>query len=51
MVSNCAVQLAKQAGGYVFATASTKNVAAVRDLGADVVSALRSATSADYGLW
>ena len=37
MVGSCAAQLAKQAGGYVFAAASRKDVAAVRDLGADVV--------------
>ena len=36
VVGSCAVQLAKQAGAYVYATASTRNVGFVRDLGADV---------------
>lgn len=36
-VGSCAVQLAKHAGAGVIATASAKNLARVRDLGADVV--------------
>ena len=36
-IGSCAVQLAKQAGAFVIATASTKNVDRVRGLGADVV--------------
>ena len=37
VIGSCAVQLAKQAGARVIATASTRNVEAVRTFGADVV--------------
>ncbi len=37
VVGRCAVQLAKQAGAYVIATASGKNLSAVKALGADEV--------------
>ena len=37
VIGSCAVQLAKQAGAHVIATASTSNVERVRELGADVV--------------
>jgi NADPH:quinone reductase-like Zn-dependent oxidoreductase len=37
VIGGCAVQLAKQAGAYVYATASAKNLDAVSALGADIV--------------
>ncbi|MBV9350960.1 MAG: NADP-dependent oxidoreductase [Mycobacterium sp.] len=47
-VGSCAVQLAKQAGAHVIATASAKNVERVRCLGADVVVDYRTQRFEDF---
>jgi NADPH:quinone reductase-like Zn-dependent oxidoreductase len=48
VIGSCAVQLAKQAGAHVIATASTKNVDRVRELGADVVVDYRTQRFEDF---
>jgi NADPH:quinone reductase-like Zn-dependent oxidoreductase len=48
VIGSCAVQLAKQAGAHVIATASSKNVDRVRELGADVVVDYKTQRFEDY---
>jgi NADPH:quinone reductase-like Zn-dependent oxidoreductase len=48
VIGSCAVQLARQAGARVIATASTANVGRVRQLGADVVVDYRTQRFEDF---